>query len=214
MDWRNLGKAVSLYNQTGNTYPKEPLNPYERWYTETIRNPTPQAIKDFLTKWGKMRMPFNTSSIQTSINSTSNVLTALKPIDFELAPLNQIRNSIMDSFQGILKGVKSKVAASKTLHALAPKLFIMWDNTIIAAYGCSKLTGTWSEIYFVFMVRVQRRLREALESYSKTHNLKGIKEAADTLRQELYAKGQKPLSKIVDEYNFMKYTKGKNELWV
>jgi len=213
MDWKDLGKAVSLYNQAGDTYPKKPLNSYERWYTEAICNPTPQAIKDVLTRWGRMRMSFNILSIQEGINSARNVLILLKPFDFELAPLDQLRNKIISAFDAMFKGTKSNVATSKALHVLAPNVFVMWDNTIKAAYGCGNLSATWSEIYFVFLVRVQRRLQRALESYSKAHKLKSVKEAADCLKQNLYIRGQKPLSKIVDEYNFMKYTKGKDELW-
>lgn len=213
MDWKDLGKAVSLYNQVGNAYPSKPMDPYERWYTEAIHDPTPQAIKNLLTRWGRMRMSFNVSSIQESIDSARDFLISLEPLAFELAPLNQIRKAIMSTFQVILDGTKSKVATSKALHVLAPNLFVMWDNTIRAACGCGNLSGTWSEIYFVFLMRVQRRLEEALESYSKAHKLESIKEAAYYLKQDLYIKGQKSLTKIVDEYNFMKYTKGKEELW-
>lgn len=214
MHWKDLDKAVSLYNQEADTYQSKPFNPYERWYTEAITNPTPKAIKDLLTRWGRMRMSFNISSIQKSIKSARNTIMSLKTNDFELAPLNEIRNEVISVFQVILDGTKSSVAASKALHALAPKFFVMWDNTIRAAYGCANLSATWSEIYFVFLVRVQRHLQKALESYSKAHKLESILKAASHLRQDLYIKGQKSLTKIVDEFNYMRYTKGRYALWI
>lgn len=37
---------------------------------------------------------------------------------------------------GKMKGRKSPVAVSKTLHLLAPNLFPLWDDKIARAYGC------------------------------------------------------------------------------
>lgn len=216
--WKKLGEAVSIYNDKEVAYPQEPLDPNEPQYFNTVNSPTPEAIASFLTRWGRMRMSFDTAKIERSIKATRGVLVHLKVYTFETARLNEIRSDIVSVFHHILEGTRSPVAASKTLHVLAPQLFVMWDTAIRTAYGCGDYMEptslSWEDTYFVYLSRVQRCLREALISYSKDHMIPSFDLAIDKLKRELYKNGGKSLAKIVDEYNFLKYTKGREELWV
>ena len=216
--WKKLGEAASIYNDKEAVYPIVPLSPNENWYSNTVSNPTPKAIVSFLTRWGRMRMSFDPVKIEKSIEAAKNALGTLSPYIFETVMLQQIRSEIVSAFQHILNGTRSPVAASKTLHVLRPRLFVMWDTAIRTAYGCGDYMEPSSlslgDTYYVYLSRVQRCVKEALILYSKDRAIPSLDLATEKLKTELYKAGEKPLTKIVDEYNFLKYTKGREELWV
>jgi len=87
---------------------------------------------------------------------------------------------------GKKKGEKSPVSASKALHLLAPKFFPLWDYKIAKAYK-SPYSQKPAQNYLAFC--------------------KTTKEVADTVRR--YATpSDKTLLKMIDEYNYSKFTKG------
>ena len=89
----------------------------------------------------------------------------------------------------------------------------MWDNPIRCAYGCRSLKGgDGGEKYFTFLKRVQGEGKEAIESYSSEHNCTN-EEAMKRIRQELYEDGFHTFTRLIDLYNFQKYTLGRNEMW-
>jgi len=219
MRWNDLGVAVSLYNEVGGTFPSEPLNPYEETYTETVANPTPESIVIFLNKWGKMRMYFDARLMKKAMEQAEESLVVLKTCFFDNSSLEDIHNSITLAFDSIQKGTHSPVATSKTLHILRPNLFVPWDNAIRTAYGCGDNSDphkaeTWGDTYFIFLNRVQKAFQGAIMSYTEERQLQDISTATAELRKKLYAEGKKPFAKIIDEYNFMKFTKGKDPLWL
>jgi len=112
---------------------------------------------------------------------------------------------------------RSPIAASKIIHVLKPELLLMWDGAIKTGYGCGynkPLKGkTWSDTYFIFLLRVQKKVRNMLSLYSKQLGLGGIMQASSHLQNRLYRNSSKTLVKIIDEYNFQKFTNGSNNLW-
>ena len=83
------------------------------------------------------------------------------------------------------KGVKSRVAVAKALHFLAPAFFPLWDDKIAKAYGCYYSTDPSSK-YLMFM--------------------QISKDMADGLRGKIQT-GETTLLKVIDEYNYAKFTK-------
>jgi len=80
-----------------------------------------------------------------------------------------------------LKGRKSPVAAVKALHLLAPAYFPLWDDKIAKAYGCKY-------DYLPFMAK-----------------MKGF---AAMLQSEVDPEKEgRSLIKMIDEYNYARYTK-------
>lgn len=219
MFWEQLGKAVSLFNKVGSSYPKKPLNPYERCYSETVLDPNPEQIVVFLNSWGRMRKSFNVNKISKTIDESKTILEQLNEYKIETVELPYLKDDILKIFQLILNSTDSPVAATKVLHVLVPNLFVMWDTTIRAAYGCgiyeNLVATTWKETYYIFLTRVQRTIRKAINSYSKDSliDFMNFMDASEKLKRELYIDGQKTLAKIIDEYNFMKFTRGSEELW-
>jgi hypothetical protein len=90
--------------------------------------------------------------------------------------------------EGTKKGTSSPVAVAKALHLLAPRFFPLWDAEIATKYGCRYSRGP-AEKYIVFLRKTQK--------------------LADRLAGTVVAdEGGKSLIKLIDEYNYAKYTKG------
>jgi len=88
--------------------------------------------------------------------------------------------------EGKAKGRLSPVAVAKALHLLAPNYFPLWDYKIAWAYGC----------YY--------KVRPADEYLKFCDITKTIAEKA----KDYIAPLNKTLVKLIDEYNYSKYTQG------
>lgn len=81
---------------------------------------------------------------------------------------------------------RSPVGVAKALHLLCPDFFPIWDKKIALAYKCNYDSDP-AEKYLQFC-KINRKLCEVIQKYDINSN--------------------KPLLKIIDEYNYSKYTKG------
>jgi len=86
---------------------------------------------------------------------------------------------------GKSQGARSPVAVAKALHLLAPKFFPLWDDKIAKAYNCRYSTNP-SAKYLAFM-----------------HITKGHV----TQLQGKIGADRSSVLKIIDEYNYAKFTK-------
>lgn len=86
---------------------------------------------------------------------------------------------------GSKKGQKSPVAVAKTLHLLAPSFFPIWDDKIARAYRCH------------YSINPE-------EQYLKFSRI--AKQQVDQLKKGI-PNPDKPYLKLLDEYNYSKYTK-------
>lgn len=89
--------------------------------------------------------------------------------------------------QGSKAGTRSPVAVAKALHLLAPAFFPLWDFEIARNYGC-RYSYDPAGRYLTFLGRT--------------------KELARALERELSPRcSDRTLIKIIDEFNYAKYTK-------
>ena len=104
-------------------------------------------------------------------------------------------------------------AASKILHTINPELFVMWDRAIRGGYGLGednanknsqwKREGVGYADYF--LPRMQRLAHLAIEQ------VKGIThDPIDLLRSPNCSHS---LAKILDEYNYAKFTLNHDSVW-
>ncbi len=107
-------------------------------------------------------------------------------------------------------GSKSPVAASKALHLLAPSFFPLWDNKIADAYHCLWDASDVSLTkYLQFMTKSLQIAEDVVQSYIQTNSVD-----RQTAIQTICKEGStnlpftKSLLKIIDEYNYARYTKG------
>jgi hypothetical protein len=87
---------------------------------------------------------------------------------------------------GKSQGRKSPVAVSKALHLLAPKFFPLWDDKIARGYSCHYSKHP-TEKYYAFSGKI-KAVAEVVSEYE------GLPEDVTIL-------------KLIDEYNYAKYTK-------
>jgi hypothetical protein len=83
------------------------------------------------------------------------------------------------------KGRKSPVAVAKALHMLAPGFFPLWDDRIARAYGCHYSRNPPDQ--YVSFCQITRDMAGNLRS--------------------CFTRSDKTLVKLIDEYNYSKYTK-------
>ncbi len=102
--------------------------------------------------------------------------------------INILFNEFLDALQidiGKKRGTKSPVSVAKALHLLAPQFFPLWDDKIARAYNC----------YYN---------KNPVEKYILFSQItKGI---ADEVK-DYVSNSDKSLIKLIDEYNYSKYTK-------
>ena len=87
---------------------------------------------------------------------------------------------------GKMKGRKSPVAVSKTLHLLAPKFFPLWDDKIARAYGCYYNENPAEK--YVSFCKITKTIADKVKNYVD--------------------RSDKTVAKLIDEYNYSKYTQG------
>ena len=107
------------------------------------------------------------------------------------AEIKAIFNKFMESLQitsGKMRGRKSPVAVAKALHLLAPNFFPLWDDRIAKAYRCY-YNNDPAEKYIRFM-KLMKELAEKVKEYIDSSSY-----------------SNKTLLKLIDEYNYSKYTK-------
>jgi len=91
--------------------------------------------------------------------------------------------------------------ASKILHTILPNFFVMWDDCI--KEGVMQGRDNGAAYAFYFLPRMQLELREAIETCMKEREMNRV----DAVRYVGEKCDRKTLAKLVDEYNYMKYTK-------
>ena len=89
--------------------------------------------------------------------------------------------------EGKKKGCKSPVAAAKALHLLAPGFLPLWDDKIARAYGCY-YSQQPAKKFMAFAYQMQELGRK--------------------LQKHMPVGCDQTFLKLIDEYNYAKYTKG------
>lgn len=219
MHYRDLGMAVGLDRDLSG-YPEEPLEVYfEGNYEKALQSRNLEDIVNFLKEW-RVRVKIDKHKLQQAIRRKRLLLSQLRKrrnnivsVNLDDARLHDTIVELFDTFSRVSIGRRTYTGASKILHVLVPDLFVMWDDTIRCAYGCRRRKkGDDSDKYFTFLKRVQLEAKEAIESCCSEHDCTD-EEAIRRIRLELYEEGFYPFTRLVDIYNFQKYTLGKDEMW-
>jgi hypothetical protein len=171
-----------------------------------------ERIFDFLNIWGKCRIKRNSSALLGRLKKTTAWIEPLRRIRIENCELDFIISVhrenltlghtihyVFDELADIPDF--GPVPASKTLHAIAPSFFIMWDNAIAKNYGC-KLRGF--DYAYKFLPKMKLEINECIQDVM---SLKMIKreEAINYIMQygNSIWRQRRPISKLVDEYNWI-----------
>lgn len=115
-----------------------------------------------------------------------NILTYTPDDDHQISTLFQEFLDALRICEGKCKGQGTPVGAAKALHLLAPDFFPLWDEKIARAYDCYYTSDAPAK-YMAFFVKT-RAIAQALSPHVRLDG--------------------KTLLKLIDEYNYAKYTKG------
>ena len=170
--------------------------------------PTEQEVEclvSFVNSWST-RMKKDIPAIRCALNEILPELNQLRHksvLDVDLCD-QRTSDLIYGSFKRLANfGSGNQVtAASKMLHIINPKLFVMWDRAIISGYGgykCIKYTD--------FLRRMQRLANYAINQVEKECGV-SREDAIESLRCDGHT-----LAKALDEYNYVKFTLNDDSVW-
>jgi len=215
MHWRELLKGSELY------YKEEKRDHFYDEYMKTkdwpawdgpeLPDSEVRLLFTFLNQWST-HYPSGPEAVIAFKEAYRIVFPKLQAIGHTKLEEADLTVSTSEQVKDIFEKVAScgaryeATGASKILHAIAPQFFVMWDANICSGYA---VYGTAHEYAYKFLPRIQKQIHEAIRSYMADFAF-GQKNAAKELCQK---GGGKPLTKLVDEYNYAKFTLRLDELW-
>lgn len=174
---------------------------------ETITQNEIRNLHEFVNAWGT-RCQWSVEELTQSIIDELPKLSALSnttilDIDFEN---NYCRKIIEDIFKHIAEcGPRHEATGtSKILHMLNYQLFVMWDEKIRNGYACGANSKNYAHSFLPRMQMLSKKaIKEAEDklAISQNHAIKRLCKCGHTL------------TKVIDEYNYVKYTWNRSEIW-
>ena len=151
-----------------------------------------KGVERIIRGWNRFFANFDFDGL---VNCIENSLENLK--DFrnrDISNLSEADNDIIERmfnhFIEALKrksdGRKSAVSVAKALSVLAPDFFPLWDDKIARAYGC--YYGFNPTEKYISFCKIMRWITKEVKDYIESSN--------------------KSILKLLDEYNYSKYTNG------
>ena len=174
-------------------------NPKTLDYAEVSR------LVDFLNEW-KTRMPSNSDNITHLLNNLRSELPLLNTLrSATLLDVNfdeTTKQTIAKCFDGIAQTQRyESVGASKMLNvAINPNLFVIWDTAIQSGYGLGRYGSEYAREFLPKMQRIAKRAVDQVRTEEGLSCADAIQSFTDHCEKSY------SLAKIIDEYNYTKYT--------
>jgi hypothetical protein len=180
------------------------------WFEPNLPEFEIKKLFNFIKSWDRF-FRGDLERFQTTYPKILSILEKLKDERIEETKFtDQLKKDVRDVFDMVancaLDNRYESTDASKILHTILPNFFVMWDKKIkdnLVGGG-----GLGAVYAFRFLPQMQSELNEAIE---KCMEDKWIKrgEAIAHIRKETNGA---TLPKLIDEYNYMKYTKEHSSL--
>jgi len=216
LNYQTLLDGVKEYRKfagSDEAYKKYVLDQRQVWENldQISKDDVERIIIGFLKAWNIRninRISRSSNSLEKALktlNKHFNVLRGKNLLDInfnEKVNIDEHEMKISDVIKEIYKRISEvesvgPTSASKIMHGVIPELFMMWDEKIRNGYGYAG-----NEVgYLRFMCEMQRILKNVMETYGGE---------PDDLCHEAYPEMKKPLTKLLDEFNYMKFTRGEN----
>ena len=182
---------------------------------------------EFLNTWGQCRIPYAASlpkALKDALRDIQPFLIPTRQFTIEDADLSavvpvgeqqnlqlaHIAHICLDRLSALGKRF-SGVASAKALHMLSPTFFVMWDRTISEGYR-RILSARGCDGWFYaheFLPRMQREAANLIEDGTKEGN-RSREQFLDEVRSGFGAfPTAKTVAKVVDEFNYIMFTRGK-----
>lgn len=166
-----------------------------------------KKLLDFIPKWDSHFRGKDPERFGKIYNEILPVIKKLKPERLENANFNteliQKIQKIFDEVAQCSGRAYESTDCSKILHTILPHLIVMWDRGIrkgILGHENKKEGAVYS---LEFLPQMQIELQEAINTCIEEKGLKP-EEAIEYIRRSC---GYETLPKLVDEYNYVIYTK-------
>lgn len=214
MHYAELLKGVNAYASDGkNSEDAFPANPHGQeeigkcFYSELVVdgkscNKLAEDIEYLLMKWNQ-RVPVDEIKLRKTVKQVANKVKTWDLVKMNLWNYHKEITEIFRIFVNTAKPdkngkqKKNYTSASKALHILNPKFFVMWDYKIRDGYGCCEN----EEGYFNFLLRCQKEIEKIISTYESDYP------SGPEISQKIYEGPPKSIVKLLDEYNIAKYTK-------
>lgn len=200
------------YKKEGRAFNYDEYMKCKDWKSWTNSVPICEAMKlfGFILGWEPKFEgdPWKFKEVYEKIYPTIKELEQRKIEDINLAD-EELKRKIQDVFDKVAdctrKGDRyESTAASKILHTILPNLFIMWDRKIREGTLGDEGRKKGRNYAYEFLPLVQTELKEAIKTYVTERNLNHI----EAVRYISESCNGKTLTKLADEFNYMKYTMG------
>lgn len=222
MDYKTFLDGVWKYNDLDEfqrDYVRLILEPRKVWENLKIitRKNVENIVIEFLRRW-KIR---NTQRIDPEeLKRTLRTLDEYSKLlrQKRLLDLNFVEevSEFGDNISILIKKMYDQIdnvhgvgatSTSKILHGINPSLFMIWDKKERLGYGCAEN----SVGYIRFLFESQIILRTVVESYQEKYGC-SLEIAEERTLKQANTERKMSLAKLLDQYNFMKFTKGRDLL--
>lgn len=218
MHYKKLAQAINLEmnDVLSDSFPRTPYGvEHLARYKAALENKNPDDIFNYVRSM-VVRVGINRSRLEAAIDSNKTRLETMRPIslyDADLLngklqlkdkklPLHEIIIQLFNSFAN-LSTKHGYTAASHILNVLVPDFFLDWEGAVREAYGCSPN----AEGYFNFIFRMQRELKDLINSYLQDYPHITHKDAIRQIQERFFTGGWVPITRLMDMHNYLKYRK-------
>ena len=209
MDYKELIKAHKLFyegeyrafNYDGYMKCKD----CESWMNPNLPMDEIRKLFNFIKSWDR----FFKGDIEVFMGIYKEIFPIIQELKKERIEdanfVEQLKVKVRDAFDKVANctsiGRYESTDASKILHTILPDFFVMWDDNIKEGVVQGRKMG--AAYAFFFLPKMQLELREAIEKCMEERKLN----RTDAITYICEKCDGKTLAKLVDEYNYMKYTK-------
>lgn len=178
---------------------------WKKWKNPTLPDDEIEKLFRFIRSWDRF-FQGDPNIFQKIYEEIYPIIEKLKHERIEDVDFTneELKTTIRDVFDKVadctLIGRYESTDASKILHTILPKFFVMWDDAIKNCTVQGRRDG--ATYAFDFLPKVHLELAEAIETCMLERQL-NYTEAVKYIRQKT---GWQTLAKLADEYNYMKYT--------
>lgn len=184
--WENL-KAISRKNVEHVV-----IEFLHRWKIRNTRRIDQEELRQTLRDLNECSKLFRQESL-----SDLDFLDEIKGAGYSFSSLIEKMYSQIRDVHGV-----GPTSASKILHGINPSVFMIWDEKERSGYGCAEN----SIGYLRFLFESQIILRSVVRSYQEKHKCNS-EVAESRIIQQANTKRKMSLTKLLDQYNFMKFTR-------
>jgi hypothetical protein len=166
-----------------------------------------QKLLDFIPKWDAH---FRGKDPERLLNIYNEILPIIKVLYHDRLENARLDESLMEKIRNILDKVawcsgraEESTDSSKILHTILPHLIVMWDRQIRKGVVGNENKKSGSVYALEFLPKMRTELLEAIDTCIG-HQKLNQEEAIKYIRQTC---GHETLPKLIDEHNYVIYTK-------